>query len=140
MKPIVLSTGSHSEMVISGQGRELILTEKHRGMHPRIHRAASVEFFNYENKQYLFRFHLVMGSKWEYVTDELSRSDEISNIIHVTQTPMTATFVRQDMLRYSPCEKPSANTKAKPICATCYGTGYHKGFGAPCEKGCKPCP
>lgn len=22
-------------------------------------------------------------------------------------------------------------------CAECYGTGYHKGFGAPCSKGCK---
>ena len=38
----------------------------------------------------------------------------------------------------SPEQKNEAFREAyTATCAECYGTGYHKGFGAPCSKGCK---
>jgi hypothetical protein len=35
-----------------------------------------------------------------------------------------------------PDEAPVAATPAPTSCPVCYGTGFHKGFGAPCSQGC----
>lgn len=116
-------------------GRALLVTERHRGMHPRDHRADKVEFFNYKNTEHLYRFHFTTGSKWEFATPDLELSHDISLTIHSTEVPLTATTVFEDMLLYQP-EKKTAKPPAKPVCEVCYGTGFHKGFGAPCAKGC----
>lgn len=61
------------------------------------------------------------------------------------QTPMgPATFAIPKDRPYTPAGVVDVDEDAVPEvyakqaeCPECYGTGFHKGFGAPCSKGCK---
>lgn len=131
--------GHNYDIVIEANGPDLVLTEHVKGRHIRTFRASRVDVTNYENKRWQFVFSLEGPSGrqgWDHYVTDRSSADALSNLIHSTQTTLRATFVADDMLRYSPCEK---KTPAKPVCEECYGTGYQKGFGAPCSKRCAPC-
>ncbi len=48
----------------------------------------------------------------------------------VVDESMSPTFTK-------PAQAPPAPTPPKTTCGICYGTGFYKGYGAPCSRGCK---
>lgn len=47
------------------------------------------------------------------------------------EIPLPTGGAKAETFTFSQPQKPKAS------CPVCYGTGFHKGFGAPCSKGCK---